>query len=371
MFKALSKNGLRMRNPLRTLDLFCGAGGMSLGFEMAGFRPVFAIDHDRDAITTYNANFGGVAVCADIREWTEFPCAEVVVGGPPCQGFSRLGKAAGIARPENMLWREYVRCLEKVEPLAFVIENVPEFLKDPAWLGVRDAALQLGYAVASGLLNAANFGVPQRRTRAIIIGSRAWAPRLPDPTHRAPDQGLFESLPAWRTVRDAIGDLPLEPNNINRHDRRNVSALSEERYRHVPPGGNRKSLPLHLQPDCWRYKDPKGGGSADLMGRLEWDAPSLTIRTQFLKPEKGRYLHPQANRSLTVREGARLQTFPDSFAFIGSNFQVAKQIGNAVPPILAKAVAESVRAQLESYLSNAGRTKGSSRREAALQNAHD
>jgi DNA (cytosine-5)-methyltransferase 1 len=147
-------------------------------------------------------------------------------------------------------------------------------------------------------------------------------------------------------VRDAIGDLPLDPSNINRHDFRNASELSIQRYKAIPPGGNRRDLPDHLNLPCWINKNPKSGGSADLMGRLLWDQPSLTIRTEFLKPEKGRYLHPEAHRSITVREGARIQTFPDDFLFAGSNYQAAKQIGNAVPPNLAHRIALEVLQQL-------------------------
>lgn len=325
------------------IDLFCGAGGMSLGFSRAGFESVLAVDIDADAIETHAANFPGDSLCVDIRTIKQFPLVDVVVGGPPCQGFSRLGKQAGKVREENFLWREFMRCVEQANPVVFVIENVPEFLKDPAFEGVSGEAKRLGYSLVHGVLNAADYGVPQRRHRTIIIGSRLGRPVMPPPTHQQTADSLFAELPPWRTVRDAIGDLPLDPTNENLHNSRNVTALSLERYKHIPPGGNRKNLPLELQPDCWRYKDPRGGGSTDLMGRMTWDAPSLTIRTQFLKPEKGRYLHPQAHRSITVREGARLQTFPDDFDFKGSVFQIVKQIGNAVPVELARNVAEAVR----------------------------
>jgi DNA (cytosine-5)-methyltransferase 1 len=329
------------------IDLFCGAGGMSLGFKQAGFRSVFAIDNDPSAISTYRANFGYHAVCGDIRDIRDFPDAELIIGGPPCQGFSRLGKQVRTARPENHLWREYVRCLETVRPVVFVIENVPEFFKDVAYEGVKAEAARLGYLITSAILNAADYGVPQRRLRAFVVGSRIGPPQLPMPTHQQGGRSLFFDLPPWTTVRDAIGDLPLSPNNRNRHDKKNSGPLALERYRHVPPGGNRKSLPPHLQPACWRNRKPSSGGATDLLGRLLWDAPALTIRTQFLKPEKGCYLHPEANRPITVREGARLQTFPDDFVFVGSNFQAAKQIGNAVPVELARQIAICVRSQIE------------------------
>jgi DNA (cytosine-5)-methyltransferase 1 len=215
---------------------------------------------------------------------------------------------------------------------------------------------------------AADFGVPQKRQRAIIIGSRIGIPSLPSPTHQQ-DGGLF-AMPTWRTVRDAIGDLPKDPDNVNRHDFRHARELSIQRYRAIPPGGNRRDLPDHLNIPCWINKDPKGGGSADLMGRLRWDAPALTIRTEFLKPEKGRYLHPEAHRSITVREGARLQTFPDDFVFAGSNFQAVKQIGNAVPPLLAHRIAlhvlELLGGQRHSEAVDKSRNKGSGRNAVAI-----
>lgn len=340
------------KTSFRVVDLFAGAGGLSLGFHVSGFSTVFAVDYDKYSMDTFNENFNGVGICADIRTVMDFPSSDIVIGGPPCQGFSRLGKQAKLPRMENLLWKEYFRCIKVSNPYFFVIENVPDFFKDPAWLGVQESSRALGYSICAAILNAADYGVPQRRHRAIIIGSRISVPQLPDPTHRDPALLFPLHLPPWRTVRDAIADLPLIPNNVNRHDSRNVSAVSLERYSHVPPGGNRKNLPDHLQFDCWKNKDPRSGGSTDLMGRLRWDEPSLTIRTQFLKPEKGCYLHPEADRSLTVREGARLQTFPDMFRFVGSNFQVAKQIGNAVPFELARQIAMCTYRQLTSNLQN-------------------
>jgi DNA (cytosine-5)-methyltransferase 1 len=323
---------------------------MTLGFKNAGFEPVFAIDADRHAMETYRLNFGDHGICGDVRTVQRFPQADIVIGGPPCQGFSRLGKQTH-GRPTkksyegNGLWEDFMRCVAQVQPRAFVIENVPDFFKHFAWSGVQRKAKKLEYQLAFGILNAADYGVPQRRQRAIVVGCREALPRLPEPTHY-PDENLL-GLPVWKTVRDAIGDLPLQPDNKNRHDRRNVSELAIRRYKSIPPGGNRKNIPDEIQLPCWKNKNPRSGGSADLMGRLRWDMPALTIRTEFQKPEKGRYLHPQAHRSITVREGARLQTFPDTFLFAGSNFQAAKQIGNAVPVLLAQRIAETVRSLLQ------------------------
>ncbi len=338
------------KSAMRIIDLFAGAGGFSLGFKQAGFTSVLAVENDRHAAETYALNFGDHVICGDIREVATFPAADVVIGGPPCQGFSRLGKKTHGAPTANSfegngLWVEYMRCVEQVRPRMFVVENVPDFFKHFAWDGIRREAARLGYALAHGILNAADYGVPQRRQRAIIVGSRIGRPTLPMPTHEQ-TPGLFGREP-WVTVRQAIADLPLNPDNANRHDFRNASELSIRRYMAIPEGGNRRDLPDELNLPCWLNKSSKSGGSADLMGRLRWDAPALTIRTEFLKPEKGRYLHPQAHRSITVREGARLQTFPDDFRFAGSNYQAVKQIGNAVPVLLARRIAEAVREQLK------------------------
>ncbi len=333
---------------------------MSLGFRQAGFNLVCAVDVDSYSIETYRRNFGNHAICDDIRNIDGYPDAGVVIGGPPCQGFSRLGKQARKARPENMLWKEFIRCVELVMPDVFLIENVPEFLKDPAFFGVQQAASRLNYEFSWGILNAADFGVPQRRHRAFFLAGKHGKPSLPMPTHLERGAVMFNDLPPWRTVRDAISDLSLIPNRVNRHDPRNAGELALRRYKHIPPGGNRKSIPDTLQPKCWKNRKPSSGGATDLMGRLTWDSPSLTIRTQFLKPEKGCYLHPAADRSLTVREGARLQTFPDDFEFVGSNFQAAKQIGNAVPIELARQIALAVRDYLQA------RTRKRKRRQPIL-----
>jgi DNA (cytosine-5)-methyltransferase 1 len=236
--------------------------------------------------------------------------------------------------PRNKLWKHYVRILDALQPKIFVIENVPEILKSAEFSRLEQHVSDLGYQLAFDVLNAAHFGVPQNRKRAIIIGSRLGKPTLPPQT--------LERL----SVRDAIGDLPLKPNGVNWHLARNPLPTSIERYKCVPEGGNRFDLMRRrpdLTPKCWKRKKT---GSVDVFGRMRWDEPSPTIRTEFFKPEKGRYLHPKAHRPITIREAARLQTFPDGFVFVGSNVQVAKQIGNAVPVKLAFAIARHIRLML-------------------------
>jgi DNA (cytosine-5)-methyltransferase 1 len=325
------------------IDLFAGAGGMTLGFHRAGFRSVFAVEIETAAAKTYATNFGTYVYPGPIEQVDSFPSADVIIGGPPCQGFSPLGRDRDDRSRATMndLWKQYLRAVRQVRPKVFVVENVPEFLKSAQFQTFLRTLRRSfpEYEVDYGVLNAADYGVPQRRRRGIVIASRIGTPRFPEKTH-GPDS---KSGCPWATVREAIGDLPLEPTDENLHMGRNPKPMSVERYKAVPEGGNRFDLAKNrpdLLPDCWARKK---SGTTDVFGRLWWDRPSFTIRTEFFKPEKGRYLHPQADRPITHREAARLQTFPDDFIFEGSKIEIAKQIGNAVPPVLAEAVAREVR----------------------------
>lgn len=323
------------------IDLFAGAGGMTLGFCQSGFDPIFAVELDPWAARTYKANFGAHVLDQPIEKVEGFPRADVVIGGPPCQGFSPLGRDRDDrSRAKlNRLWRHFVRAVEDVRPAVFVVENVPEFLKSDQFASfLRVCKRRLGeYEVEWRVLNAADFGVPQRRRRGFVIGSRVGTPQWPQPTHgpESPDAAPFI------TVRDAISDLPRRPTDEDLHWGRNPRPASIERYRAVPEGGNRFDLAENrpdLLPDCWRRKKT---GTTDVFGRLWWDRPALTIRTEFYKPEKGRFLHPKEHRPITHREAARLQTFPDDFRFEGSKIEIARQIGNAVPPQLARVLADA------------------------------
>lgn len=324
------------------IDLFSGAGGLACGFEKAGFRSMWAVEIDPDAAATYEANFRHPVFSGPIEQVEEVPVyADLIVGGPPCQGFSPLGKMSPRPAHEemNQLWRQYLRIVEMVQPKVFVVENVPEFIRSAEAQRMMALAEEWGYEVISGVLNAYHFGVPQKRRRGIIIASRVGRPGFPDHDNRQ------------ATVRDAIGDLPLRPTDQDWHLSRSPRPESIERYRQVPPGGNRFDLMRNrpdITPKCWLNKPT---GSTDVFGRLEWDKPALTIRTEFFKPEKGRYLHPEADRPITHREAMRLQTFPDDFVWVGSKISVARQVGNAVPPELAKAVATSVKTLLHAPVS--------------------
>lgn len=328
---------------------------MTRGFVDTGrFEPIFAVEMDEDAAETYTANFGSehmfVGRIEDVRR---FPTADVVIGGPPCQGFSPLNRA-GVGFERRALWREYLRTLDQADPRVFVMENVPELLVAPEYRSFRAAAEQRGFVVEGQILNAADYGVPQRRRRAIVVGFREETPGWPTPTHSSPDTA-DDGTQSWRTFRDAVNGLTLSPSGHNWHHRRNPRPESVRRYRAVPrDGGDRfqmqKNLDRaglgHLVPKCWRNKPT---GTTDVFGRLWWDRPALTIRTEFFKPEKGRYLHPSAHRPITVREAARCMSFRDEFQFPDSQSMtsVAKQIGNAVPPLLAQKVGEQLAIQLD------------------------
>jgi DNA (cytosine-5)-methyltransferase 1 len=331
------------------VDLFAGCGGLALGFCHEGIEGIAAVEWDPAAAATYRLNVDDRIEVADIASVQNWPRAAIVIGGPPCQGFSQLG-ARDPKDPRNQLWREYVRVLDETGADVFVMENVPQLLRSPQFDLFRRQAERRGFNVHSRVLCAADFGVPQTRKRAIVIGSRLGAPLFPEPTHGPRGSSGQPHV----TVRQALGPpsrLPRTPDGTNWHTARpNVRPKSVERYRAVPKdGGNRFQMQANLDaagagdlvPACWRRKVT---GTTDVFGRLWWDRPAVTIRTEFFKPEKGRYLHPSEDRPITVREAARLQTFPDAFKFptAQSMVSVAKQIGNAVPPKLAAAVARAI-----------------------------
>jgi DNA (cytosine-5)-methyltransferase 1 len=349
--------------PYRLIDLFSGAGGMTLGFvdpRYSGkFKNVLAVDNDRASIETHEENFEGKTVLGNIEEWLlndpSIPSADVVIGGPPCQGFSLLNKNRD-GDQRRALWEPYLDVVKLSGARIFVMENVAELYKSEEIKQIQRRAKELGFDTEAAVLNTANYGTPQQRKRTIILG---WKDNLgltpefpPAPTHGDSKSGL----PTWRTVRDAIGTLqpPLgtEIRKIrapyNLHFGRNPTAMSLERYKAVPPGGNRFDLQRNapeITPACWIRKT---SGGTDLFGRLWWDRPSVTIRTEFFKPEKGRYLHPVQNRPITHREAARLMGFPDDFKFKGSKTEIARQIGNAVPPDFASAIGKMVAQMLDS-----------------------
>lgn len=345
------------------LDLFSGCGGLTEGFtsvrDRAGrFIPVGAVELDRYAAATYASNFGAHVYQGDVSDWIggDVPTADVVVGGPPCQGFSALGKRDPDDE-RNKLWARYAEVVAQVRPRYFVLENVAPFLKSEQFNQLERATDSDGdlrdYTLEGSpmLVNASDYGAAQKRRRAVVVG------RLRD----LPSIEMAE-VDEPVTVRNAIGatrdvkktDLPNRSSTVrvangaietpgvfltsDLHVSRTFTKLSLRRFAAIPPGGNRHDLPDRLRAKCWLDHD----GSHDVMGRLHWDRPAVTIRTEFWKPEKGRYLHPTAHRPITHKEAALLQGFPIDFRWCGTKVSIGRQIGNAVPVQLGRAIAAAL-----------------------------
>jgi DNA (cytosine-5)-methyltransferase 1 len=344
-----------MRSRWTVADLFCGAGGLSKGFQDAGFALACAIDHSEAAVRTHNANLGKHAVQQDINEYTELPDVAVIAGGAPCQGFS----SAGLRRPgdqRNTLVACFALIVARMRPLAFVFENVEGFLTAEGGTRVLDLLALLidaGYRIHLRKVNAANYGVPQHRKRVIAIGGLGWEPSFPAPTHSAygaPGAGLAATcfLPA-PSLEEAIRGLPpagtVEPGTPQGHFYRPLTGIERERARALKPGQTMRDLPSSLWHDSYRRRafrrvmdgtptERRGGAPAGVR-RLRPDEPCKAITGGAL----AEFIHPFEDRGLTLRECARVQTFPDNFTFVGTVAEPAQLIGNAVPPLLAAVLA--------------------------------
>lgn len=371
---AVSRFSMKMihSKKYKIIDLFSGCGGMTRGFvDTDQFEPVFANDFNGAAVESYRANFdlnGSHSVLGDIVELLDnnpgvIPTADVVIGGPPCQGFSLLNKKRQ-GDPRRSLWFQFMRVVELCGARVVVMENVRQLLTSPECGSILQELERQGFKyIQKRVLNAADYGVPEMRFRTIIMAAKDNDISLPLPSHCKPSKlvdlepNLLGTLlpQPWNHVKSAIGTLPKPVGTsirdvsapLDLHFGRQPKPVSVERYLAVPPGGNRFDLQRNrpdITPACWTNKPT---GSTDLFGRLWWDRPSVTIRTEFFKPEKGRYLHPEQHRPITHREAARIQSFRDDFIFKGSKIEIAKQIGNAVPPLLAEAIGLEVLRSLE------------------------
>lgn len=339
---------LRSNHAPKALDLFCGAGGLSLGLKRAGFDVIYALDHDDDSISTYNLNLGAHGHVGDVRRLTKSSLAssgidvsaiDLVTGGPPCQGFS-VQRRGSDDDERNFLVLEFLRLVLEIKPKFFLMENVSGLLspRGKAFMDrFCDDCASHGYALDIQKLNAADYGVPQYRKRAFLIGQRQESSSLefefPCP--------IPEFVESPVTVRQAIFDLlPLTESQVANHKGDRLSKINLARIRSIKAGQGRDSLPEHLQLPC--HKNNKSHRHLDTYGRLPWDQPAPTITARFDSFSRGRFGHPELDRTITLREGARLQTFPDSFAFCGTKVSVARQIGNAVPPVLGEVVGRSI-----------------------------
>jgi DNA (cytosine-5)-methyltransferase 1 len=318
------------------------------------------VEWDVAAAATFEANHGaGLVYAGGIEEWLsdeKVPEVDLVVGGPPCQGFSQLNRQrVGLER--NALWEKYAVTIARASPKWFVMENVARFLSAPEYQELvswtRPGGLLADWMLDARVLLAADYGAPQKRRRAVVIGHRrdVSPAGFPEPTHSRDAHpsvaGAFRgvpltvtttNLPNWTTVyRDR--ELPGPFRSDELHLTRDYEDRSRRRFRSIPPGGNRFDLPDELKTPGWRVHT---SGSGDVMGRLVWGRPSVTIRTEFFKPEKGRYLHPTEHRAITHFEAARLQGFPDDYLWVGSKVDIARQIGNAVPIALGRALGQAI-----------------------------
>lgn len=351
-----------MAKDFRVLDLFCGAGGLSWGLHKnSHFQTMLALDFDENAANTFKKNMPATEVIVgDITDKTvkekiislaKEKKINMIAGGPPCQGYSMKGKKLGLSDPRNFLFREYLNIVKELQPEVFVIENVKGLLiASNGWF--KDEIVQsienLGYHVEYGLLNASDFGVPQARERTIFICAKDRSISLPKPT-----------VTKKTTVRDAISDLsylnsgegafeqeyrmPAESEyqklmrkdstRLYNHKASNHKEIAIEKLKMIPPEQGKEFLPEEML-GKQKFKTT--------WGRLKWDEVSPTIDTRFDASSNGTNNHPYLHRAITPREAARIQSFDDGFIFYGSKVYVRKQVGNAVPPLLAKAIADDI-----------------------------
>ncbi len=361
------------RNKLKIIDLFAGVGGISSGFKKAGFEVVGANEYKPEIATTYIKNHPGTKMIVD--DITKVKSKDllngeqdidVIVGGPPCQGFSmagrriRGGEGAFLNDPRNELFKEFIRIVKEIRPKVFVMENVAAMLNIHGG-AVRDEIIkkfkEIGYETKVHVLLAAEYGVPQMRKRAVFIGNRIGV----DPEEFFPEKthGPKKAKP-YVTVAETILDLPKVASGSGEFESEYgpVKALSEyqqerrgkskklynhqatqhdtriiELLKNIKEGEGRTSLPKELQ-----TKSVHSGA----FGRMNRNKPAYTITTRFDTPSVGRVTHPSQHRALTPREAARIQSFDDDFVFYGSKSSVGIQIGNSVPPLLAQAIAKKI-----------------------------
>lgn len=352
----------------KILDLFSGAGGLSLGLEMNHlFSTIIANDIFKSSLESLKVNFPNVkTILGDILdkdvkkliiEESKKLNVNMVVGGPPCQGFSNKGKKLGINDPRNFLFLEFLEIVNEIKPEIFIIENVKTIVSTSNGYFISDIQKKftsLGYNVTYKVLNALNYGVPQSRERTFIIGSKSILF----------DFNLIQNNKSIITVKDAISDLSylnsgegleldiyrMKPQSryqkfirknskiLFYHKASNHSKVALDKLKLIPSEKGKEYLPIELI-GKQKFKTT--------WGRLEWDKVSPTIDTRFDTPSNGKNSHPFLHRSITPREAARLQSFPDSFKFLGNKTEVCRQIGNAVPPLLAKAIADAIEKQYQ------------------------
>ncbi len=350
----------------KAIEVFSGSGGLSTGIIQAGFEVVAAIEINKTATESYILNHPNVKIINDdvcnvsgtkliknlgIRKGS----LDLLAGCSPCQGFSRLKKDDGKPDPRNLLVLEFVRLVQEIMPRTIIMENVPGLLNSEEGQAIFHQTKQklesLGYHIDYKVINAVDYGVPQYRRRTVILGSKLKKinVKLPEYTHRNPKNNS-SNLPVWKTVVDAIGDVPSVDNgqshpDIPYHVATKNDNLNLERIRYIPPnGGSRTSLPDRLVLNCHK-KYPNG--FKDVYGRMTWEKPSPTLTGGCTNITKGRFIHPEQNRAITLHEAKLLQSFPNDYKFAGNRTEIAQQIGNAVPVRLGYIMANKLKIELD------------------------
>lgn len=351
-----------MNKAYKCIDSFCGAGGLCLGLIQAGFDVLYSFDIEAKAIATIKANHEYFKNHkAETRDIYDIEVAELLeslnlksgeldllAGGPPCQGFS-VQRIGADFDERNHLIEEYISKVIEIRPKMFILENVPG-IEGKRGKNILHSALakveECGYFIHEKILDAQDYGVPQRRRRVVIVGERK--------DHKTP---LFEYPKPQKhkiTVREAIAYLPEPPEDgsehlqISLHRRDRLSVKNIARLQVLKPGQGRDFLPAELLADCHKVSS-KLIGHRNVYGRMSWDDVAPTITARFDSFTRGMFGHPEQNRSISLREGALLQTFPEDFVFVGNKVEVARQIGNAVPVAMAMAVGLQIKKCLDKW----------------------
>ncbi|TSD03407.1 MAG: DNA (cytosine-5-)-methyltransferase [Parcubacteria group bacterium Athens0714_16] len=341
---------------MKVLDLFSGVGGLSRGFEMAGFCIVGALEYDKMIAESMKRNHKNTEIfVGDIRNIkpqkikSKIKNVDVIIGGPPCQGFSLKGKRAGLNDERNFLFKEYIKYIKFFKPTYFVMENVPTILTEQGGYfkkQILNELTKVGYKISFGILDASDFGVPQNRKRAIFIGS------LKDKL-LLPEKNTNRKITVWEAISDLSylnsGDGNFESEykiesrskyqkkmrknskKLFNHVATKHSEIAIDRLKRIPPEKGKEFLSEKISSTF-----------GQTWGRLEKNKPSPTIVTRFDTPSNGKNSHPFLHRAITPREAARIQSFPDDFIFFGNKSSIIKQIGNAVPPLLGEAIAKHI-----------------------------
>lgn len=376
---------LRPSRTLYTVDLFAGAGGLTLGFDNAGFHPLAANDFDAAAGETFRENFRDTPFDSRPIEQVsgkdllatagiQAGALDALLGGPPCQAFSVYNHQRGFHDYRSGLFREYLRIVDELSPKVVVMENVTGMTSLDGGRAIDEmhrSLGRLGYTVEHRILRAEEYGVPQERRRIFFIGSRVGPIRWPEQTHGASDDLLTAHLSPLVSVWDAIGDLPKlemgegtdelqaytrmarsdyqkrmrgESEGARNHYAPQLAQINVKRMTHIPQGGSWRDLPHDLLPAG--MKKARRSDHTKRYGRLDPKGQFSTILTKA-DLHWGAYIHPEQDRTLSVRECARAQAFPDRFRFVGGRGEQYRQVGNAVPPLLGESVAWAVREMIE------------------------